>query len=59
MTSYYTHQQQGITSGSTLLMSMPWALFTIAQHVSIVSVCNRKLRDEMLKWGVSLTRNLR
>jgi hypothetical protein len=57
MTSYYTHQQQDITSGSSL-MSMPWALFTIAQHVSIVSVCNRKLRDEMLKWGGSLTRNL-
>lgn len=57
MTSYYTHQQQNITSGSSL-MSMPWALFTIAQRVSIVSVCNRKLRDEMLKWGVSLTRNL-
>jgi hypothetical protein len=26
--------------------------------VSIVSVCNRKLRDEMLKWEVCLTRNL-
>jgi hypothetical protein len=58
MTSYHTHQQQGNTSGSTLLLSMPWALFTSARHVSIVSVCNRKLRDEMLKWEVCLTRNL-
>jgi len=58
MKSYHTHQQHDITSGSTLLMSMSWALFTNARDVSIVSVCNRKLRDEMLKWEVSLTRNL-
>jgi|GEM_PF-3290152 len=58
MKSYHIHQQQDITSGSALLMSMSWALFTTARDVSVVSVCNRKLRDEMLKWEVSLTRNL-
>lgn len=55
MTSYHTHQQQGFNSGVTQLSTMPWAQINAALHVSSVSVCNRKLRDEMLKWEVCLT----
>ncbi|MDO9478505.1 MAG: hypothetical protein Q7L07_17490 [Pseudohongiella sp.] len=55
MTSYYTHHQQALNSGSTQLSSMPWAQITVAVQVFSVMVCNRKLRDEKLKWEVCLT----
>ncbi|MDP2379922.1 MAG: hypothetical protein Q8M35_05460 [Pseudohongiella sp.] len=55
MTSYYSHHQQALNSGSTQLSSMPWAQITVAGQVFSVMVCNRKLRDEKLKWEVCLT----
>ncbi len=55
MTPYYLHHQHALNSGSTQLSSMPWAQIAVAGQVFSVVVCNRKLRDEKLKWGGCLT----